>query len=632
MKSIKNNFRRDINGLRALAVISVVLFHFSPDLLPGGFAGVDVFFVISGFLMTSIIIKKLEIRTFSFNGFILARIERIVPALLFLCFVLLIFGWFFLSPEDYRALAKHSGGSITFLSNVIYLMESGYFDSTSHEKWLLHTWSLSVEWQFYIIYPIILVIVSRFFSISSVKTALVVFFILSFTLNLYFSVEFKDSAYFLLITRAWEMLAGGIAYFASWKMSSRYKRSIGKLGLMLILLSCFFINQNDPWPGYLAVFPVFGTCLVIFANYQNGVFAKNLLLQSIGKWSYSIYLWHWPIVVFGYYFGLKNWILLGIPISIFIGWISYRYIEAIGFQRFNVKSSLFHSYAVWMSVTLTGLSSIIFLNGGVEERMPNYVNQTLNSAVRSPYRDSCHLSKYEDAEKACTYFGENIRWAVFGDSHAVELGYALAERLSPLNQGVAHYSFSSCPPSYRKSEEFSVCSKWYTAAIDYISSSQEIKNVMFIHHYSDSFWGIRSFSYPNLKKQDVNLRIEEMLSSIDNTIEVLAARKDNVFVFYPVPELQKNVKNLVVNEYFRSGDVANVEGTPLDFYYERNSLIIKHFTNSNYPSNVHFIKPSDYFCNDKTCFAVINQKALYFDDDHPSLSGAKLMIQDFEIN
>ena len=162
-------FRKDINGLRAIAVIGVVLFHFNPSWMPGGFAGVDVFFVISGFLMTKIIFRGLEQDSFSVLKFYVARANRIIPALSLLCLVLLSVGWLFLSPLEYRALGKHIVSSITFISNIIYWTESGYFDAASQGKWLLHTWSLSLEWQFYIIYPLILVAMKQFLSLKIMK-------------------------------------------------------------------------------------------------------------------------------------------------------------------------------------------------------------------------------------------------------------------------------------------------------------------------------------------------------------------------------------------------------------------------------------------------------------------------------
>lgn len=163
-------FRKDINGLRAIAVCAVVLFHFNAPWMPGGFAGVDVFFVISGFLMTGIILRGIQEKNFSLMKFYVARANRIIPALAVLCLVLLVVGWFHLTPMEYKTLAKHVVSSITFYSNHVYWGEAGYFTAASNEKWLLHSWSLSVEWQFYIIYPVILVTMHKLMPVKKNKS------------------------------------------------------------------------------------------------------------------------------------------------------------------------------------------------------------------------------------------------------------------------------------------------------------------------------------------------------------------------------------------------------------------------------------------------------------------------------
>ena len=200
------NFRYDINGLRAIAVIAVVLFHFNPAWIKGGFAGVDVFFVISGFLMTGIIFKGLENDSFNLFKFYVDRANRIVPALVVLCLVLLVFGWFYLAPFDYKALSKHVTSSSWFISNVVFWREAGYFDAAAHEKWLLHTWSLSVEWQFYIIYPIALVVFKQLLSLKNLKRLIILGVGIGFLFNVVATIKWPDAAYFLLPTRAWEMM------------------------------------------------------------------------------------------------------------------------------------------------------------------------------------------------------------------------------------------------------------------------------------------------------------------------------------------------------------------------------------------------------------------------------------------
>lgn len=195
-------FRKDINGLRSIAVIAMVLFHFSPQWLPDGFAGVDVFFVISGFSMTGLIFRGFEQGNFSISGFYIARANRIIPALSAVCVTLLFFGWFYLNPIEYMRLGKHVASSVIFGSNILYWAESGYFAAASRENWLLYSWSLSVEWQFYVLYPIILVIMRKVLSITAIKMSIVFGTIAGFAFGASATSLWPDASYYLLPTRA----------------------------------------------------------------------------------------------------------------------------------------------------------------------------------------------------------------------------------------------------------------------------------------------------------------------------------------------------------------------------------------------------------------------------------------------
>jgi peptidoglycan/LPS O-acetylase OafA/YrhL len=244
VSELELKFRSDINGLRAIAVIAVVLFHFSPSLMPGGFAGVDVFFVISGYLMTGIIFKGLEQNSFSVLNFYVSRANRIIPALAVLCLVLLVLGCLFLSPLDYKTLGKHIASSMLFISNFIYWRESGYFDAESHGKWLLHTWSLSVEWQFYIIYPVLLVAFRKLVPLKALKNAVVIGTIVGFIFCVVATFKFPNPAYYLIPTRAWEMMLGGVAYLYPITFIRRRKKYLELFGLLLIFSSYYFLTYN----------------------------------------------------------------------------------------------------------------------------------------------------------------------------------------------------------------------------------------------------------------------------------------------------------------------------------------------------------------------------------------------------
>lgn len=357
-------FRYDINGLRAIAVIAVVLYHFNPAWAPGGFAGVDVFFVISGFLMTGIIFRGLEGNHFNLFRFYLARANRIIPALLVLCLTLLILGWFFLTPYDYKVLGKHLASSMGFLSNVIYLRESGYFDTASHDKWLLHTWSLSVEWQFYIIYPIFLIVLTRFLSLDNVKRIIIIGTIVGFIFSIIATLKFPVSAYYILPTRAWEMMIGGLAFLYPYNLNDKRNKIIELMGLFLIVSSYIFISNDISWPGYAAMFPVLGAYLIIFSNQQSSIITNNVIFQYLGKWSYSIYLWHWPVVVYINQFGVSDWNVYGIVVSIVLGFMSYTFIERLSWRAVSKWSDVFKVKYLYCSFLIVVVSSLIYFVDG----------------------------------------------------------------------------------------------------------------------------------------------------------------------------------------------------------------------------------------------------------------------------
>lgn len=323
----KSAFRHDINGLRAWAVLVVMLFHFGIPGFSGGFVGVDIFFVISGYLMGGIIIGGLEERggrKFSVWNFYLSRARRILPALLVLCAILLVLGWFVLLPTYYRALGGHVLTSALFLSNIKYWLEAGYFDSASHEKWLLHTWSLSVEWQFYLLLPLLLWGVWRFWpGRRNAFIALSVCFGASLGLSIWLTAFRPEAAFFLFPTRAWEMLAGtliamrgGVNAYAPWQ-----RQACEGLGFSMMAIAVFTANP-ETWPGGYAVLPVLGAMLVLIANRQDSPLTAPAVLQRLGDWSYSVYLWHWPVVVALAYLGwLQQWyiVLAGLVLSLLLG-------------------------------------------------------------------------------------------------------------------------------------------------------------------------------------------------------------------------------------------------------------------------------------------------------------------------
>lgn len=382
-------------------MIAVVLFHFNPAWVSGGFAGVDIFFVISGFLMTGIIFRKMESNSFSTLSFYVSRASRIVPALAFLCFTLLVLGWLYLIPSDFKLLSKHISGSISFLSNIMYSREGGYFATSSHEKWLLHTWSLSVEWQFYLIYPLILVALKRLLNLRTMKFVLLLGTIVALLFSMFATYKLQHETYFPLHTRAWEMMMGGVAYLYPFKLNGKNKLRMEIVGVFLILLSYFYISNNDAWPGYLTLLPVLGAFSILQANRNDSLITSNFVFQKLGLWSYSIYLWHWPVVVALYYLGLNDItsILIGIAVSLILGIISYYFIEKkISFAKPQINFIGLLKYPPVALIFIIGaIGTTVYINNGYQERSSTeYLNVVKSMSFANRQNGYCFYSKTKD--------------------------------------------------------------------------------------------------------------------------------------------------------------------------------------------------------------------------------------------
>lgn len=336
------DFRSDINALRALAVVLVVLFHFKLPGLRGGFVGVDVFFVISGFLMTQIILGGLETGRFALGGFYLARARRILPALVALSGVLMILGAGTLFPDEYDTLAKHVQASLFFYSNHAYVGASTYFDPGIDRKWLLHTWSLSVEFQFYVLYPLVVLAAFKAGLRRRGIACLLAAASLPLVINTGINTAKAPSVYFYLLhARAWELLAGGLAFIVAerFPLPPRWRQLAAWCGVALIALAAIAFKETMVWPGWGAALPVAGASLALLANHATSRTTGNGVVQWVGRRSYSIYLWHWPVVVFLYHAHLFDGAaarLAGIAFALLAAEASYRWIEQPGRRLFRM--------------------------------------------------------------------------------------------------------------------------------------------------------------------------------------------------------------------------------------------------------------------------------------------------------
>lgn len=627
------NFRYDINGLRAYAVILVVLFHFGIIGFAAGFIGVDIFFVISGFLMTSIVIKSLDKGNFSLLKFYLARGIRIVPALFVVSTIVLILGWFLVLPTDYKALAKHTLSSINFFSNIVYWRESSYFDTDSHNKALLHTWSLSVEWQFYLVFPII---VALLYKIKKSRNFLLTFFILGTIISLILSIiitaKNPSAGFFLLPTRAWEMLAGGLIFFIP-KEKVPYKKPLEFIGFFLIAISCYIFSTDTLWPSYNAILPVLGAFLILLAHQQNSIFTKGSVFQWLGNNSYSIYLWHWPIVFFLHYF-YKNddyiFITAGIILSIILGWLSYTYIENPTRKKLS-NLSIVKAYFLWfLSISILSLISImIFKFDGVKNRFSNEINNISNTINDiNPRRDEC-LGKQDDSQlKKCTYGDGPLSLIVVGDSHASAMLNGVINAL-PNNTSLISFTISGCPTvkNLKKTNmpEYSCGERVKDIIYDIKTNYSTDIPILVINRANAIFQGependksnqpIRYINTPSLVFDEEYYA--QMRNAYVDTLKDLSA-SHKVYITRPTPEAKKEISNLAAKIFKYHLPTQDLTIT-WNEYYERSKQAWKaQDMAAQSTKNIQIIDLSREFCDNETCYFTQNNLPLFYDDDHMS--------------
>ncbi len=645
-------YRKEIDGLRAIAVLPVILSHAGISWFSGGYVGVDIFFVISGYLITSIILEERKRNTFSIINFYERRARRILPALNVVLIFTTIAAYIFMPAISLKEYSQSLVSVATFSSNVFFYMMSGYFSQASAEKPLLHTWSLAVEEQYYLFLPIMLVLVGMLgkrWLISSVLLMAGASFIVAQGL---LSTDAVDANYYLIFSRAWELFFGSILAFISLpKLSvARWKMDLLSIvGISMIAYSVVSFDSETPFPGFYTLVPVLGTCLIIvFADskYFIGRILSHNVLVFVGLISYSLYLWHQPLFAFvrmksigepsAYLFAMA---ILSTFILAFLTW---KYIERpfrnkVKFTRAFIFRSSAASIVVFFSV---GLAGHFYKGFASRFDMPSYTD----SITFSPKREECHTTgkNYLRPSEACKYFGDNITWASFGDSHTIEPAYALAKRLERYNEGLVHLSFSGCAPSFLFEVKLPGCTEWIKESLSYLENTKTIANILIGFRYSSFLYGGDHDFYPSLPdlnpafqfanlSRPLNAREARELywTSLEAVISKLIAAGKNVYILYPIPELPVNIHKAVTSfSVLGNTTMLDLErSVSAQYYYRRNEFIIRKLDSLPYSEHLHAIKPVEIICDENFCPAVKGGNALYFDDDHLSVAGSTLLIR-----
>lgn len=647
LTSTNANFRTDINGLRAFAVVTVILYHFGVFGFRGGFVGVDVFFVISGFLMTGIVVKGFERGQFSLVDFYMARARRIVPALIAVCIVLLGLGWFLLLPPDYKILGTHVISALGFFSNFKFWNEAGYFDTSSHEKWLLHTWSLSVEWQFYLILPIALWVVWR---IKPGRTAQFAGVLAGLALSLGASMLTTDSkpvaAYFLLHTRAWEMLAGGLVFLRpiTPRLLVNQGRWLEATGLALILLAVFSFDTNSAWPGWRAIVPVLGAVLVLATN-RSSRWTGNQFAQWLGDRSYSLYLWHWPVFVTLVFAEIhKDYLIVaaGILTTMILGHLSYLWLEnptRRALQRHSLPIGAVQLTIVLIAVAIP--ATFVRVWDGVPGRFSPKI-ESIAAEVNNinPRGKECHSGipgKESPSSPSCVYGGGKWKVVAVGDSHVSATISGLAAAGPHGDAGVVQWSYSGCQfvPGMKMALGNKQCKNFIRWASEQLKTLAPNIPIVIIGRYASSAFDFdarrlvvqvpilySSKIYPSATRE----YLDEFSRQITNSACQIAKER-TVYMVRPIPEMDSPVPQ-TMSRRMALGLTADVSVSMND-YRNRNAWVWAAQDAARDQCGIKILDPLPYLCRDGRCYGSRNGRPLYSDADHLSEFGNKLLVPMF---
>jgi len=648
-------YRPDIDGLRAVAVLSVLLFHNGVTAFSGGYVGVDIFFVISGYLITAIIVREIETGDFSIGQFYERRFRRILPALVVVIMFTFLAGTILFDATQLKALAKSVSATALFSSNILFHLQSGYFDAPSELKPLLHTWSLAVEEQFYIFFPLLLIWLAK--SGSKKYTLWLIPLAIFSCIASIAGIEFSPSGtFYLLPTRAWEFLIGSIlAIHTLPHIKQPLTRDIlATTGLVLISFSLFAYTPNTNFPGIAAIAPTVGAALIIYAGAGGTPWVSRVLsfkpVVFIGLISYSLYLWHWPLLVYTKYYAITEPQPLTITIMVIatfvLAIISWRYVET-PFRKKKILATRHHLLTVSLltSAAIAGLGYIVVLNHG----LPNRYESDPAHKIATGDPEWKHWEHCENIENRlsnnqdlCT-IGRNSGTESFifwGDSHARAMASAID--LSAKRQGVTGRiaTRSACPPLLSIDRPNSTaCYEFNEQVLQYIANKPTIQTVILAARWALSANGTRykNESGPPVRLIDLQsdrdthkTNVEILETGLRRTAEKLQSMGKTVVLVDPVPEVGFDVPSANFIAQITGRDANAIISPRLDEYLQRTKGVTNIFNSLKQDGIVKIINPSAYLCDNRRCKVVIDATPIYRDDDHLSTFGSKYIAPSFD--
>lgn len=642
-------YRPEIDGLRALAVLPVVLYHAGFSWMVGGYIGVDIFFVISGYLITSIIINEINKDKFSLVNFYERRARRILPALFFMLIISIPFGWLLLPPDSFNSYGQGLVSVAVFASNIFFWLTSGYFETASEFKPLIHTWSLAVEEQYYIFYPLILLGLFKF-GLKKIVTVLIIIFALSLGFAQWQSEMNPNLNFFMIFSRAWELLLG--CFVAIYLNNFSYIPSritnnfLSILGFALIGFSLLTFTDATPFPSFYALIPTIGTSLLILSAIKGTLIHKILSIKPIvfmGLISYSTYLWHQPILAFarGFYMNdIPLFLVIIICISsFFIGFISWKFIEAPFRDRSIIQRKTIFKYTFFGIILFSVIGLIIDKKDGFPARS-QFSDELLSSFERPDLSGCFGLNLNHNADSWGCYLGDekpSIDFILFGDSHAGSYRNIIDEIGKNMGLKIFFTGSSGCPPildvfPQRLDQDRNNCFLLNKRVLR-LAKSENIRGVIFAarwsyYTYGDySNRGIQYISNSKLGPFNLEESISTFKSGLAKTIESYTNLGIPIYIISQPPQLYgppENIYFLINSNLIKKNELSTLRKDFEDMEF------IPHNEFKKYEDRIIYYRLVDNFCNKQICFMGEDDASYYFDDDHLSIYGANKTKQIFK--
>lgn len=630
-------YRADIDGLRAVAVISVVLFHAIPNAMPGGFVGVDVFFVISGYLISALIMEQNGRGTFSFVQFYERRLRRLVPAFVVVASATLVAAYLLYAPKEFEALGKSVTATILLHANHFFLDNSGYFSAPAEVTPLLHMWSLSVEEQFYLVFPAALVFILRrsqrpFFWLAFAC-------LISFLASCYMVVSDQETAFFLLPFRVWEFLLGTLMLAPSPPIGRKIAAIMGGVGAALVLASLILLKETSAFPGWNAIAPSLGAALLIKAGATSptGRALSFGPVNYIGRTSYSFYLWHWPLICFfAYVLDDKLNVgqgLLAVLASLVLAMLTYHAIE-IPFRSTARKTGKL-ALALVGSTALLAAGIILDIQNGLASRLPEPLATELRKEALQigPPRDSCRLGNMIEADQRLAAMGDagGVRvcrvgskdvipsLVIWGDSHGDALAPAFDEKLKQLHLAAYSLSRGGCPPMLGLERVDSPkwrCRDFNNAVMSTIERLQPDKIVIaanWPYYFRASQLATATASGLRLNDQDIAGALMRTLT--------WASSKAPVNIMAPVPDMGKDTPSVLAKTALL-GKSESVS-VSLQNIRERQATSMDAIKTASSDLGIPVLDPVSLLCNETTCIGGDASGIIFADSNHLSAKGAQ---------